>query len=333
MRIGLHLWTPIPVGIVSVAAGPVFASADHFTLRVRGRGGHGALPHLAVDPIVAAAQIVVALQTLVSREIRLPPRRPDARHDRGRHGFNIIADEVALTGTLRAYEASDREHLRARVGEVARGVAASMRAEAIYEKMGGCAACVNDAEMAALVRAAAEATVGPERVPGGDQRQAASDDMASFLAAAPAATSSSARATPSAASLRRTTAHASTSTNVRSPSAWRHWPAPQRRIWLLNSRKRGTRRRRRGLTAEAERILRQDVNACLSLCADAPQAARSCAPADCAEPAARTAPATKKPATPTSTATIPTAKLTHASAGSGGYRITTSAGVATMGGA
>jgi len=183
--IGLHLWTPIPVGTVSVAAGPVFASADQIGLRVRGRGGHGAMPHLAVDPIVVAAQVVVALQTLVSREIS--PFHPAALTFgtiAGGTAFNIIADEVALTGSLRAYEASDREHLRRRIGEVARGVAEGMRAEVAYEVLRGCAACVNDAGMAALVRAAAEATVGPEGVPGGDQRQAASDDMAAFLAAA-----------------------------------------------------------------------------------------------------------------------------------------------------
>jgi amidohydrolase len=184
--IGLHLWTPVPVGTVSVAAGPVFASADGITLRVRGRGGHGAMPHLAVDPIVVTAQIVVALQTLVSREIS--PFHPAVVTFGSIHGgtaFNIIADEVELRGTLRAYEASDREHLRRRIGEVTHSVASAMRADAVCEIQEGCGACMNDPAMAALVRAAAEAAVGAEHVPGGDQRQAASDDMAFFLDAAP----------------------------------------------------------------------------------------------------------------------------------------------------
>ncbi len=184
--IGLHLWTSVPVGTLSVQAGPVFASADEVFLRVHGRGGHGAMPHLAVDPIVVAAQIVVALQTLVSREIS--PFHPAVVTFGSIHGgeaFNVIADTVELRGTLRAYEASDRELLRQRIGEVARDVAKGMRAEAEYEIRRGCAACVNDAEMAALTRRAAEATVGADGVPGGDQRQAASDDMASFLSARP----------------------------------------------------------------------------------------------------------------------------------------------------
>ena len=184
--IGLHLWTPVPVGDISVQAGPVFSSADEVFLRVRGRGGHGAMPHLAVDPIVVAAQIVVALQTLVSREVS--PFHPAVVTFGSIHGgdaFNVIADTVELHGTLRAYEAADREMLRRRIGEVAQGVAAAMRAEVEYEVRGGCGACVNDEAMAALVRRAAEATVGAEHVPGGDQRQAASDDMSYFLEASP----------------------------------------------------------------------------------------------------------------------------------------------------
>ena len=184
--LGLHLWTPVPVGIVSVAAGPVFASADGLVLRVRGRGGHGAMPHLSVDPIVVAAQIIVASQTLVSREISpFHPAVLTFGTIAGGTAFNIIADQVELKGTLRAYDAGDREYLRRRIGELAREVAAGLRAEVDYELTGGCSACVNDEAMAELVRGAAIATVGAAGVPGGDQRQAASDDMSYFLEAAP----------------------------------------------------------------------------------------------------------------------------------------------------
>jgi len=184
--IGLHLWTPVRVGQVSVQAGAVFSSADELALRIRGRGGHGAMPHLTVDPVVVAAEIITALQTLVSREIS--PFNPAVVTFGSIHGggaFNIIADSVELHGTLRAYDAADRELLRRRIGEVARSVAEALRAEVDYEVRGGCPACVNDPDMAELTRRAAIATVGAENVPGGDQRQAASDDMAYFLEAAP----------------------------------------------------------------------------------------------------------------------------------------------------
>lgn len=184
--LGLHLWTPIPVGQVSVAAGPVFSSADEVFLRVHGRGGHGAMPHLAVDPVVVTAQIIVALQTLVAREVSpFQPAVVTFGSIQGGGAFNVIADTVELRGTLRAYNQADRELLRRRIGEVARGVAAGMRASVEYEIRGGCPACVNDAAMAALVQRAAVAVVGEANVPGGDQRQAASDDMAYFLEKAP----------------------------------------------------------------------------------------------------------------------------------------------------
>lgn len=184
--IGLHLWSSAPAGEVAVQAGPFFASADEIYLRVRGRGGHGAMPHLNVDPIVAAAQVVLAVQTLISRETS--PFHPAVITFGSIHGgtaFNIVADEVELHGTVRTYDAADRERLLRRIGEVARGVASGLRAEADFEVRHGCPACVNDPEITELVRRAAEAAVGAEHIPSGDQRQSVSDDMALFLAAAP----------------------------------------------------------------------------------------------------------------------------------------------------
>lgn len=184
--IGLHLWSPTAVGDVVVQSGPFFASADAFVLRVRGRGGHGAMPHLNIDPVVAAAQIVVATQTIVSREIS--PLHPAVITFGSIHGGtapNVMADEVTLQGTVRAYTHEDREYLLRRIGELTQGIAASMRAEVIYERDSGCQPCVNDPTITELVRAAAVATVGAEHIPGGDQRQSVSDDMAVFLDAVP----------------------------------------------------------------------------------------------------------------------------------------------------
>ena len=184
--IGLHLWSPAHVGDVIVQSGPFFASADAFLLRVRGRGGHGAMPHLNVDPVVAAAQIVLATQTIISREIS--PLRPAVITFGSIHGgtaSNVVADEVELQGTVRAYSQDDREYLLRRIGELTQSVAASMRADVIYEVRPGCQPCVNDPIITDLVRRAAEATVGADRLPGGEQRQSVSDDMAIFLDAAP----------------------------------------------------------------------------------------------------------------------------------------------------
>jgi amidohydrolase len=183
--IGLHLLSGLPVGQVGVRAGATFASADAFTLRVRGRGGHGAMPNLSVDPVLAAAQIVVALQTLVSREIS--PFNPAVVTIGSIHGgtaFNIIPDEVELQGTLRAFSEEDRNHLEARTREVAERVAAGLRASVDVEIVRGCQPCVSDEQMARLVSQAAAEAVGAQNVRA-DQLTTGSDDMAFFLNAVP----------------------------------------------------------------------------------------------------------------------------------------------------
>lgn len=184
--IGLHLWSPTPVGEVAVQAGPFFASADEIAVRVRGRGGHGAMPHRNIDPIVAAAQFILGTQTLISREIS--PFHAAVVTFGSIHGgtaFNVIADEVELRGTVRTFDAADRTHLLRRLGEMARDVAHGFRAEAEFEVIRGCQPCVNDPAISALVRRAAEGSIGAEHIASGDQRQSVSDDMASFLEAAP----------------------------------------------------------------------------------------------------------------------------------------------------
>ncbi len=184
--IGLHLWSPEHLGDVIVQAGPIFASVDSITLRVRGRGGHGAMPHLNVDPIMAAAHILTAAQTLVSREIS--PLHAGVVSFGMIHGGtagNIVADEVELGGTVRSYTAEDRDHLLRRLDELATGVAAGLRARAELVVGAGTPACVNDAAMTEVVRRAAAATVGEDHIAGGDGRQSVSDDMAVFLNAVP----------------------------------------------------------------------------------------------------------------------------------------------------
>ncbi len=183
--IGLHIWNQLPVGTVGVRPGPIFASADEIILTVRGRGGHGAMPELNIDPVVAAAQIVTALQTLVSREIS--PFHPAVVTIGAIHGgtaFNVIADEVVLQGTVRTHDAADRAHLMRRIPELAAQVAGGLRASCATRSDIGIPPCVSDATMADLVRRAAEATVGADHVTA-DCIQTVGDDMAFFLNAVP----------------------------------------------------------------------------------------------------------------------------------------------------
>lgn len=183
--LGIHLWAPLQVGRVAVTGGVLFGSADSFELLVHGRGGHGGMPQTTVDPIMAAAHIVTTLQTIVSRETSpFSPAVVTIGKISGGSAFNVIADTVTIEGTVRALEQSERERVILRIEEVARNVAAAMRAEATFIRKSGCPPVVSDGDVAELVRRAAIATVGERRV---DVAQpiTVGDDVAYFLDRAP----------------------------------------------------------------------------------------------------------------------------------------------------
>jgi amidohydrolase len=183
--LGIHLWAPLQVGHVAVGPGPLFGSADEFGLVVRGRGGHGGMPHTAVDPIACAAQLITALQTIVSRETSpFNPAVVTIGRIEGGTAFNVIAEEVHLRGTVRAFDQFERERLLQRIAEMARSLAVSMRCEAEFIRANGCPPVVSDAEVAAVVRRAAVATVGEENVEVAP-RLTVGDDVALFLERAP----------------------------------------------------------------------------------------------------------------------------------------------------
>ncbi len=183
--LGIHLWAPLQVGRVAVGPGPLFGSADEFGLVVRGRGGHGGMPHTSVDPIACAAQLVTALQTIVSRETSpFSPAVVTIGRIEGGSAFNVIAEEVRLRGTVRAFEQSERERLLQRIAEMARDLARAMRCEAEFIRANGCPPVVSDAQVADVVRRAAIATVGEEKVDVAP-RITVGDDVSLFMERAP----------------------------------------------------------------------------------------------------------------------------------------------------
>jgi amidohydrolase len=141
------------------------ASADKLELGVTGRGGHGASPHLAADPIVASAQIITGLQTLVSRE--RPPLDPailSLTMLRAGTAFNIIPDAVEMTGTFRCLDPALRDRLLASLVRTVEGLAAAFRCTAAVRAEYLTPAVVNDPAVTRLARAAATGIVGPDRV-------------------------------------------------------------------------------------------------------------------------------------------------------------------------
>jgi amidohydrolase len=124
----LHLFSGLDVGKIGVRDGPFFASADEFELVIRGKGGHGAMPQLAVDPIAASAYVITALQTIVSREIA--PKDPavvTVGQLTSGTTFNVIPDEAKMKGTVRAFDADVRRSMPERMERILRGLGEALR--------------------------------------------------------------------------------------------------------------------------------------------------------------------------------------------------------------
>jgi amidohydrolase len=153
--IGGHVDLDYPVGTVALQPGPMCAGTDHFRITVIGRGGHGARPHQGTDALLAGAQIVTALQSVVAREIE--PGRPAVLHVGTFHSGerrNILAGSATLEGTLRSGSAEVRAHLKAAVMRVAQAVASAAGATAQIEIEPGNEPVVNDDALTDVVRTA-----------------------------------------------------------------------------------------------------------------------------------------------------------------------------------
>jgi amidohydrolase len=183
----LHLWTPYAAGTLHVRPGAMMAAQDEFVATVAGRGGHGAEPHRAVDPLVAAAQGVVGLQTVVSRSV--DPMDPAVLTVGSFHAGsapNVIPGEARLHGTLRSFREEVRELLRDRVREVLEGTSRAGGCRLDLEIRPGYPVAVNDGAAVERMRRAGTAVLGPENVIESPPL-AASEDFAYFLREVPGA--------------------------------------------------------------------------------------------------------------------------------------------------
>ena len=158
---GLHVWNYQDYGTVGVKPGPTLAAADEFESTVTGRGGHAALPQQTVDIILVAAQLVVALQSIVSRNLDpLESGVVSIGMIRGGQTFNVIPTEVLLKGTARAMREEDRLLIKARIGEICQGVASTYGAAINLNYHDSYPPTINDAQMSSLVLEAARVVVG-----------------------------------------------------------------------------------------------------------------------------------------------------------------------------
>ncbi|BCV22375.1 M20 metallopeptidase family protein [Moorella sp. Hama-1] len=162
---GLHVTAYLPVGTVGVRSGAIMASADNFTIKIKGRTSHGASPHLGADAIVAAAQAVLALQTIVAR--RLDPVQPAVLTVGTIHGGekeNIVAGQVTMTGTTRALNNVIRKQMEDSMRQVLAGVAAASGTAIDMDYLRGYPPLINDEGLTDLFRRVAGAVLGPDKV-------------------------------------------------------------------------------------------------------------------------------------------------------------------------
>jgi len=185
LALGLHVWNEMPVGHVGVQDGAMMASADHFTLTITGRGGHGAQPHRTVDPIVTAAHVVTALQSIKSR--RVDPFDSAVVTVGAIHGgkaHNIIPERVELNGTVRSLSSSLRDELPRHLEQIVRGVCGAFGATYELDYKFGYPVTENHAEVAEMVRGCARRVVGGQgRIVGA--RTMGGEDMSYFLREVP----------------------------------------------------------------------------------------------------------------------------------------------------
>ncbi|OQA44667.1 MAG: putative hydrolase YxeP [Chloroflexi bacterium ADurb.Bin325] len=183
---GLHVWNSLPLGRVVAQAGPLMAAADVLKIVIRGKGGHGAQPHEAVDAIAVAGQALSALQTIVSRNV--DPQETAVLtigSIRGGTAFNVIAESVEMLGTIRTFAPTVRETVLTRLRVLLDGVTNGMGARYDLEIESATQAVVNDPVLAEIARNAASQIAGAHAV-GWHPPLMASEDFSEFARRVPA---------------------------------------------------------------------------------------------------------------------------------------------------
>jgi amidohydrolase len=182
---GVHVWNELPVGMIGITAGAMMASVDEFDITITGTGGHAAMPHRAIDPVLVAAHVITALQSLVSR--RRDPFEEgvvSVTQVAAGHAFNVIPQQATLRGTVRTFGGKFYDDAPQLVEDTARGLARAFGADATIEFRRLTGPLINDQAMAEIMKDVAMEIVGKNRVKG-DIRTMGGEDMSYFLKQVP----------------------------------------------------------------------------------------------------------------------------------------------------
>ena len=184
----LHISTEYPTSTINVRPGPMMAAADFLKIEIRGRGGHASQPSAALDPITIAAELVIALQTMVTRQVNVfDPAVITIAHLTAGTTNNIIPESAFLDGTIRTFSEKTRTLVHEGIRRLAEGIAGAYGATAEVELSAGYPVTTNDLEFSELVRATAVELLGEERVPGGIEPVMGAEDFSYVLQQVPGA--------------------------------------------------------------------------------------------------------------------------------------------------
>lgn len=163
---GMHNWPGMAKGTIGLRPGPIMASSDSFEMTVTGKGGHAALPHFNIDPIVAASQIVTALQSIVSRQVDPVDQAVVSitNFHAGSGASNVIPDKAVLSGTYRAFRVETRALLRKRIEEIASTIARAYNTAFEIKVNDGYDPTINTPEESVFAASVARAVVGETNV-------------------------------------------------------------------------------------------------------------------------------------------------------------------------
>ncbi len=183
--LALHLWNEIPLGSAAFVPGPMMAGAGFFTIKLTGRGGHGAAPHQTVDPVVAASQIVSALQTVVSRNIApLQSAVLSITYVRAGETYNVIPPSAELRGTVRYFGPEVKQLVNARLEQIVTSVAAAFNCQSSLEFNDLSPAVVNNSVVTQQLGKMAQKVI-PTLTVNSTYRTMVSEDMALMMEKVP----------------------------------------------------------------------------------------------------------------------------------------------------
>jgi len=184
---GLHNWPGLPIGTIGLRPGPIMASSDTFEITLTGKGGHAALPHTTIDPIAAGAQIVSALQTVLSRQIDPVDQAvlSVTNFNAGSGASNVIPDTATFIGTWRTFKPETRAFIKQRIEDITKTIAQAFGVKASFVFNDGYDPTINDPAQAAFCAGIAKDLLGAQNVFDSVEPCMGAEDFGAMLAQVP----------------------------------------------------------------------------------------------------------------------------------------------------